>query len=220
MIKYFNDLPKKQKIGFICLVIAGLGFVFSLVSNALPKETVDESIPSPAATSRPSATASATPTATPTATSSASSMPEIKYGENKISVSEIRELQDVADKALVEFLAWNANETADARTARISPYFIAGSDLPTTAPDFASAGRYKENGGQAEIVSFGSVDYINPVGGDESTYRITMGTVLRAQYNYDDTGNEKSSVIQTSSTMTVDMTKVDGSWKIKAMTQS
>jgi len=225
MIEYFKDLPRKQKIGFICLVIAGLGFLFSIISGAMSSDdttpTPTPSTPSVSSTENPTATATPSPTATASATAKANptAMPEIKYGDNKIPVSEIRALQDVASKGITAFLEWPANETIPARAARLAPYFTDKSELVNQAPNFQKATEYETENGQSGMVSLGSVDYINPVGGDESTYRLTMGTVLRAQYNYEKTGTEKSGVVQSSETLTVDMTKINGAWKIKNVSQ-
>lgn len=223
MVEYFKDLPFKQKIGFVCLIVAGLGFLFSILSGAMTqKEKSPEPVPtgpSVSSTESPSPTSTASPTATATATADPTAMPEIKYGENKIPVSEIRALQDVASKGITSFLEWPANETLAARSARIAPYFVDKSDLVTQAPNFQEATEYEIDGNKSAMVSVGTVDYINPVGGDEATYRITMGTVLRAQYNYEKTSTEKSGVVQTSDTITLDMTKVNGAWKIKTISQ-
>lgn len=221
MIEYFKDLPLKQKIGFICLIVAGLGFLFSIIAGAMsnkePAPNPSPTTPSVSNTDSPAPTASTAPSATATASANPADMPEIKYGENKIPVTEIRSLQDTASSGLTEFLKWNANESVDARSTRLSQYFLDNSELLKSAPDLQPASRYTTGGTQNGMISVGSVDYINAVGGDETTYRLTMGTVLRAQYNYEKTGAEKSGVVITSDTFSVDMTKVNGAWKIKAI---
>lgn len=225
MVNYFRDLPFKQKIGFVCFVIAALGFAVTftmgLVKSGTPDPVPTESTQasSPVSTS-PSATPSVdpTPSTSPTQTTP-SEMPEIKYGENKISVAEIRSLQDVANKGIIEFLTWNAGETLEARKSRIAPYFASDAAPLELAPDLQKASRYSSESESAGIVSLGSVDYLNPVGGDEASYRLTIGTVLRAQYNYSGTGAEKSSVVKTSRTIALDMTKESGAWKIKALSE-
>lgn len=222
MFDYFKDLTLGKKIGFICLVVAGFWFIVSLIISFMPSgEAKPEPTASNVVTSAPSASPTPTETASATtsATATASGMPEIKYGENKIPVSEIRDLQGIANKGLIEFLTWNANENKEARDKRIAPYFSNESQALTLAPDFRSSSSYAVEGGKAGMVSLGDIDYINPVGGDEKLYRLTMGTVLRAQYNYAQEGNEKSSVVQTSMTITVDMTKESGAWKIKTLSE-
>lgn len=222
MLNYFKDLTLGKKIGFVCLVVAGFWFVVTLIINFIPSgEAKPEPTASNIVTSAPSATHTPTETASASAsaTATASGMPEIKYGENKIPVSEIRDLQGVANKGLIEFLTWNASENKEARDKRIAPYFSTGSKALTLAPDLRASSSYVVEGGKAGMVSLGDIDYINPVGGDEKLYRLTMGTVLRAQYNYAQEGNEKSSVVQTSMTLTVDMTKESGEWKIKTLSE-
>lgn len=221
MIEYFKDLPLKQKIGFICLVVAGLGFLFSIIAGAMSGKDVTPTptptTPSVSTTETQTPTASPTATATSTSTSNPTAMPEIKYGDSKIPVTEIRALQDTASAGITAFLKWDANETSAARASRIAPFFVDSSELLQSAPDLQPVGRYFTNTKQNGMISVGSVDYVNAVGGDEATYRLTMGTVLRAQYNYEETGAEKSGVVVTSDTFTVDLVKVNGAWKIKAI---
>lgn len=231
MIERFRDLTTKQKIGAIALIIAFIGFVvffFSGLSNQkttepTPEETTtSQSDPSETAEPDTEPVETAEPTPTSTATSAASEMPPIEFGKGSLSDEETINVQKAANTAIEQFLEWKSDESAAARKERISPYIAASSEVDDLAPDLRPAVSYaeKESGGVAQLAAHGSTEYLTAVGGDESRYRVAVGIVLRTQYNYDESASQKSSLIKKSSTITVDMTKENGTWKILEISAS
>lgn len=222
MLDRFRDLTTKQKIGAIALAVAFIGFViffFSGLANQdkkepVPEETTNQSTPSETVAPTSDPTENASPTPTPTSTAVASEMPSIEYGKGSLSDEETVGVQSAAITAIEEFLKWNPEESMEARKARISPYIASASGADDLAPDLRPASSYANSAGAAQIASAGTTDYITAVGGDESRYRVMIGTVLRMQYNYDENASQKSSVVKDSSATIVDMTKEDGTWKI------
>lgn len=227
MIERFRDLTTKQKIGAIALLVAFVGFLiffFSGLANQrndepTPEETTTQSGPVETSAPTEEPTAPAEPSPTPTSTEVASEMPSIEFGKSSLSDEETVKVQSDAITAIEQFLAWNPDESMDERKARISPYIASASGVDDLAPDLRPASSYDNPSGLAQIASAGSTDYITAVGGDEARYRVAIGIVLRMQYNYDESASQKSSVVKNSSTIAVDMTKENGTWKILEITK-
>lgn len=225
MLNYFQDLPPKQKVGFICLVLAAIGFIIFLIAGMggnnkqdptpTPTNSGGTNVTAPASSDNPTVS----PTIAPTSSASpvASAEPTVVFGETHLSVDEIRSIQDTADTALTSFLTWPAEETATARAAKLTPFFVANSELVNLAPDMKETRTYIDDTGKNQAVSVATIDYISDIGGNDQTYRINIGAVLSMQYNYSSDSNEKSGVIKTSGSYDIDFTKINGEWKIKAI---
>lgn len=230
MIERFRDLTTKQKVGAIALVVAFFGFViffFNGLANQSnpepePEETTkgqsDDPSASPEATVEPTEEPSATPS--PTSTAVVSEMPSIEYGQGSLSKDDTVAVQRAANTAIEEFLRWNPDESMKARKDRIAPYIASTSSVIDLAPDLRPAVSYDGTDGAPELSAAGSTEHITAVGGDEKRYRIAIGIVLRTQYNYDENASQKSSVVKNSSTIAVDMTKENGTWKILEISKS
>ncbi|MBC9704763.1 MAG: hypothetical protein H9W81_07285 [Enterococcus sp.] len=232
MIERFRDLTTKQKVGAIALAVAFLGFVIFFFSGLVnqnnsepkPEETTQTNPQNPESTDTPTdvPTDTASPDASPTSTGgpSPSAMPSIEYGQGSLNDEETVEVQSSAITAIEEFIKWNPDESMEERKSRIAPFIAPKSGVIDLAPDLRPASSYANDNGAAQIASAGSTDYITAVGGDESRYRVSIGIVLRTQYNYDENASQKSSVIKNSSNIIVDMTKDNGTWKILEISKS
>lgn len=227
MIERFRELTTKQKVGAIALVFAFIGFVIFFVSGLMNQPNEPKPEPTETTQSAPATTDEANPeeptsdpSPSPSESEEASSMPAIEYGAGDISNEESLAAQNASNTAIEEFLKWNPGETREERKNRISAFIVSNSAVKDLAPDLKNASTYENIAGKPAIASLGTIDYINAVGGDESRYRVTMGIVLRMQYNYDEDASQKSSVVQESSTISVDMAKENGTWKILEISNS
>lgn len=218
MLDKFRNLSDKGKmivIGLMLAVFVALAILVGLFVK--DKETV----PAPDTTALPYATVTPTPTASPTSTPTATPEPveskpgsDIVYGKTSLSVEDQQSAQSVARDGLLNYFKTTKSEGTDAKNTRLSSFF---------APE---SGALKENSTQSffgmeaitednYLVSAGTIDYIDPVGGDAKTYKVVAGITYKVQFNR---ANQAPQILEKNGVFTMLLSKDSGVWKITSFT--
>lgn len=200
---WLKNKTSRQKVGLVAILLTTTGL---LTAGGYGIVTHD-----PTATLQ----AIASNTSAPFSAESSTTGVAIDYTDKSDNGVDVKAVQKAADSGMTNFYTWNAGESASARLDRYKAFFASNSPALKQAPDMVEVSKIPTNG----LVSNGTVDYINPVSGSATTYKLTMGVTLKGQYNYAAT-NQKSMILEKQETVTVNMVYVDKTWKIQDFSSS
>lgn len=219
MLDKFRDLNDTGKMVVIGLVLSVFVVAVILVGS-LVKQKEEVVVPDtgdlPYASSSPSATA--TPTTTPTATPSATATPtaaptpgsDIVHGETNLSVEDQQTAQSIAKDGILNYFKTTKEETPDARNGRLGNYFAPESNVTSNESlnsYFGMEGTSADN----YIISAGTIDYIDPVGGTSNLYKVVAGITYKVQFNR---AGQTPQILEKNGVFTMLLSKDSGSWKI------
>lgn len=214
-MNYLSRLTRKEKIGIAYIPFFAVGMVASsmlLGSPTLaegPTASTTQSLPaSPAASPQSGGTASESatiPTSAP-----------ITFANEDVPRAELTVMQEKAAEGLTNFYQWKAGESSSDRTQRISPYFTSASSTLNLTPDGSLLSDPKNSA--LSLVSQGSINYMKPVNGNASEYKLNASVTVNGQYDYlKTTQQNQSMLLEKVNVISVRMKKVDGTWKIESI---
>lgn len=217
-MNYLSRLTRKEKIGILYIPFFAIGMVASAIvvnSPALaegPTTSSIQSSPSPSVTS-PQSTVTAS-AATPTEASA-----PITFANEDVPRAELTLIQQRADEGLTNFYLWKAGESAAERNTRILPYFSGASSTLSVSPDGSLLSDPKNS--TLSLVSHGSVNYLKPVNGNSSEYKLRASVTVSGQYNYlKNAQQNQSMILEKVNTVSILMKKTDGTWKIESLEEN
>ena len=216
-MNYLSRFSRKEKIGLLYIPFFAIGMVVSSITLNPPAPADGpttasiQSSPSPSATSPQSAvTASATPTQ--------ASAP-ITFANEDVPRAELTLIQQRADAGLTNFYQWKSGESTADRNTRIAPYFSSASPALAVSPDGSLLSDPKNS--SLSLVSQGSINYLKPVNGNASEYKLRASVTVSGQYNYlKNAQQNQSMILEKVSTISVLMKKTDGTWKIESIEEN
>jgi hypothetical protein len=220
MLDKFRELSDKGKmvvIGVMLALFVGLIILVGLFVKG--KETT----PAPDTTPLPYATVTATPTATPTPTATSTPTPgivkpgsDIVYGQTSLSVEDQQAAQAIARDGLLNYFKTVKAESPQAKLDRLKAYFTPESEVFNgNSPEafFGMDAPTEDN----YIISAGTVDYIDPVGGDAKIYKVVTGLTYKVQFNR---AGQAPQILEKNGVFTTLLSKESGAWKITSFTSS
>lgn len=222
MLDKFRNLSDKGKMIVIAVTItvfiAAIVLLGTFIGN---KEKVvvpdNKDLPYATETASPAPTATVpateTPSPSPTPTIVPSPGTSIVYGETTLSVQDQQEAQNIAKDGMLNYFKSNKNESLEATNARLSAYFAPESGAFGTE----SLNKYfnmPETDNENYITSEGTIDYIDPVGGDTKLYKVVTGLTYKVQFNR---ANETPQVLEKNGAYTVLLSKDSGKWAIVSL---
>lgn len=213
VIEEFKKLNTRQKISVVLSTAGSLFFLTLIILKLASISTVtvgtaNLSYPSPSASEAPSASVSPTDSkasATPSAK-------EVPFESASLSTADLHAMQQRANDGMSNFYEWKAGETAAQRLDRMKPYFTSDSSALTLAPDSQNISVFDKG----QMISKGSIDTISLGKGTDSEYKLTLGVVVKGQYNYSGKIDQQSMILERKDNVSVIMSKADGDWKIKS----
>lgn len=222
MLDKFRELSDKGKMVVIAVMLTlfvGLIIVVGLFVKG--KETV----PEPDTTPLPYATVAPTSTATPTPTPSATSTPtagitkpgsDIVYGQTSLSVEDQQAAQSIARDGLLNYFKTVKAENPQAKLDRLKAYFTPESEVFNgNSPEaFFGMDTVTEDN---YLISAGTIDYIDPVGGDTKIYKVVTGLTYKVQFNR---AGQAPQILEKNGVFTTLLSKESGAWKITSFTSS
>ena len=215
IMSYLSKLTRKEKIGILYTPFFAAGMIVSTIFvgpsvpfGGLSASSVVSS-PSPFVTA-PESHAAASATAQASA--------PITFANEDISRAELTAMQQRADEGLTNFYQWKSGESSEDRIKRITPYFSAGSPALNTSPDGSLLSDPKN--ASMSLVSGGSINYLKPLNGNASEYRLRASVTVSGQYNYlKNNAQNQSMILEKATTVTVVMKKTDV-WQIATIEES
>lgn len=214
-MNYLSRLTRKEKIGILYFPFFVVGMVVSSIllnSPALaegPPASTIQSLPASSAAS-PQSSNTASESATPPAPT------PITFANEDVPRAELTIMQEKAAEGLTNFYQWKAGESSSDRTQRISPYFSSESSALSMAPDGSLLSDPKNSA--LSLVSQGSINYMKPVNGNASEYKLNASITVSGQYDYlKTTQQNQSMILEKVNVISVRMKKVDETWKIEAI---
>lgn len=213
VIEEFKKLNIRQKISVVLSTAGSLFFLTLIILKLASISTVtvgtaNLSYPSPSSSGTPSASVSPTDSkasATPSAK-------EVPFESASLSTADLHAMQQRANDGMSNFYEWKAGETAAQRLDRMKPYFTSDSSALTLAPDSQNISVFDKG----QMISKGSIDTISLGKGTDSEYKLTLGVVVKGQYNYSGKIDQQSMILERKDNVSVIMSKADGDWKIKS----
>jgi hypothetical protein len=214
-MNHLSRLARKEKIGILYIPFFVIGMVVSsiVINSPAPSggsiaRTV-QSLPSPSAASPQSA-------GTTSANATAEASAPIAFTTDDVPRAELTTMQEKADVGLTNFYQWNAGESSSDRIQRMSPYFSSTSSALNMAPDGSSLSDPKNS--SLSLVSHSTINYMKPVSGTSSEYRLSASVTVSGQYNYlKNTQQNQSMILEKINAVSVLMKKVDGTWKVESI---
>jgi hypothetical protein len=217
-MSYLSRLTRKEKIGIVYLPFFATGMIVaSMVVNspALADGPVTGSIQSSLSSSIPSPQNTAP--AAPNATTQASA--PITFANEDVPREELTTIQQRADEGLTNFYQWKSGESVTERSQRIAPYFTSTSSMLQVSPDGSPFSDPKNS--SLSLVSQGSINYLKPVNGNASEYKLRASITVSGQYNYlKNNQQNQSMILEKINTVSVLMKKTDGTWKIESIEEN
>lgn len=214
---YLSRLTRKEKIGMLYLPFFAIGLVASsmaLNTPALADGPVVGSVLSSPIASATSPQSAGTPSAIPTVPAPV----PITFANEDVPRAELTLIQQRADEGLTNFYQWKAGESIAERNQRMAPYFSSTSPALNTSPDGSLLTDPKNS--SLSLVSQGSVNYLKPVNGNSSEYKLRASVTVSGQYNYlKNTQQNQSMILEKVNTISVLMKKTDGTWKIDSVVE-
>lgn len=220
MLDKFRDLSDTAKmivIGAILAVFVAIIVIVGMFVAEDSKPVIEDdnvSLPYPTQSIEP------TPSSTATASDSPSEDPSmeptedaIQYGETNLSIEDQKAAQNVAKSGLLEYYSFSKNENLASKEAELKKYFVPESKVFTSESlkevyDLDSID--KEN----YLISMGTIDYIDPVGGTAKEYKVIVGITYKTQFNR--TG-EDPQILERNDTFSIMLSKASGEWRIVSM---
>lgn len=217
-MSYLSRLTRKEKIGIVYLPFFATGMIVaSMVVNspALADGPVTGSIQSSLSSSTPSPQNTAP--AAPNATTQASA--PLTFANEDVPREELTIIQQRADEGLTNFYQWKSGESVTERSQRIAPYFTSASSMLQVSPDGSPFSDPKNS--SLSLVSQGSINYLKPVNGNASEYKLRASITVSGQYNYlKNNQQNQSMILEKINTVSVLMKKTDGTWKIESIEEN
>lgn len=219
MLTTFRNLDDAKKR--IVIIIFAVAFVavlfivgFFMRGDGKPIEKVEtpyETSASPTATASPTdATMKPSETPRPTPTGPGS---EIIYGETSLSVDEQQAVQSIAKDSVLAYFLNTKGESLDSRNARLNPYFNKESGVYEDK-SFGESFNIPALDTNNYVISKGSIDYVDPAGGNETLYKVVVGVTYRMQVNEQD---KVPQVLERNAVYTLLLSKTSGTWKVTSL---
>lgn len=220
MLDNFRNLSEKGKMIVVGIIIVVFVAVIVVVSSLIKTNETPEPLPTldpaPSQSSAP-AEVEETPSPSPSETAPAPSpSATINYGETTLSLEDQKEAQSVAKAATMEILKTDKGETKEAKNQRIAQYADPNSEIFTDVSLSEEVGLEKTDENNF-IISVGSIDYIDPVGGTEQEYKVIAGSTLKIQYNKEGVAPQ---ILEYNKTYVILLSKASGSWKVTSFIES
>jgi hypothetical protein len=217
-MNYLSRLTRKEKIGILYIPLFALGMVASSMvinpsalaegPNTSALQSVSDSV---AASPQNTAKASASPTTQVSA--------PLTFSNEDVSHTELTTMQQSATEGLTNFYQWKAGESAAERTKRISPYFSSTSPSLNTSPDGSLLSDPKNS--SLSLISQGSINFMKPINGNSSEYKLSVSVTVSGQYNYlKNSQQNQSMILEKVNAVFVIMKKIDGAWKIESIAEN
>lgn len=192
-----------------------------IVSSAManPPVLAEGSVSSVTQSSPGSAVVSPESTSTASAKATTQASAPITFANEDVPRAELTTMQERADAGLTNFYQWNAGESSADRTKRMSPYFSSTAPALTMAPDGSLLSDPKNS--TLSLVSQGSINYMKPVNGNSSEYKLSASVTVSGQYNYlKNPQQNQSMILEKVNDISVLMKKIDGTWKIESIEEN
>lgn len=211
----FQKLDVRQKISAILSIAGLLLFITLIILKTLSVATITvgtDKVSYPTAT--PSTSESASMSMNPAEVSAAptAAAQEIPFESMSLSTSDLHGMQQRANDGMLSFYEWKAGETATQRLERMKQFFTADSPALGLAPDSQTISAFDKG----QMISTGSIDTISLGKGTETEYKLTLGVVVKGQYNYSGKIDQQSMILERKDNVSVIMSKANGEWKIKS----
>lgn len=217
-MSHLSRLTRKEKIGILYLPLFAIGlFAAPIVVNspALAEGPTASSIQSSPSSSATSPQSTGTASANPTTQASA----PITFANEDVPRAELTAIQQKADDGLTAFYQWKSGESVGERNQRISPYFSSTSSTLNVSPDGSLLSDPKNS--SLSLVSQGSINYLKPVNGNSTEYKLRASVTISGQYNYlKNTQQNQSMILEKVNTVLILMKKTDGTWKIESIEET
>lgn len=215
VIEKFHQLDTRQKISVALSVIGSLFFLVLIVLKIASVATVtvgtaNLSYPTPTPSVSETSSISVNPAeikASPSATAQ-----EIPFESMSLSTTDLHNMQQRANDGMTNFYEWKAGESTAQRLERMKSFFTADSPALAQAPDSQSISVFDKG----QMISKGSIDTISLGKGTETEYKLTLGVVVKGQYNYSGKIDQQSMILERKDNISVIMSRTDGEWKIKS----
>lgn len=221
MLDKFRNLSETGKMIVVSIIIVVFVTVIVIVSTLIKTNDTPEPVPTVTPPIAQSSPATEEPEATPTPSASntapaPSPSATINYGETTLSIEDQKDAQNAAKTATLEYLKTDKGETNDAKNERLRQYFEPSSNAFDERGLDAKVGLETTDANNF-VISVGSVDYIDPVGGTEQEYKVVAGATLKIQFNKSGAAPQ---ILESNNTYVILLSKASGSWKVTSFIES
>lgn len=204
-------LNLRQKISLVFLVIGILIFSTLIVMKYAAGATVTVGTEKVFASPKPTPESILLPPVQEIAPTQAAAQ-EVPFEADSLSTTDLHLMQQKANDGMMSFYEWKAGESAAQRKERMQAFFTSDSPALSQAPDSQPIGTFEKG----QMISQGSIDTISLGKGTENEYRLTLGVVVKGQYNYSGKIDQQSMILERKENVLVIMSKVNGDWKIQS----
>lgn len=217
-MSYLSRLTSKEKIGILYLPFFATGMIVaSMVVNS--PALADGPVAAPTQSSLSSSAASPQNTGTVAPSTATQASAPITFANEDVPREELIVIQQRADEGLVNFYQWKSGESVTERSQRIAPYFTSASSMLQISPDGSPFSDPKNS--SLSLVSQGSINYLKPVNGNASEYKLRASITVSGQYNYlKNAQQNQSMILEKVNTVDVLMKKTDGTWQIESIEEN
>lgn len=205
-------LDVRQKVALSFLIMGVLLFsmltVIKFASAATITIGTEKVFAKTSATAEPEASSTPIATTEPTPIQSQ----QIPFEAVSLSTADLHSMQQKANDGMMNFYEWKVGESSAQRQERMKTFFTADSPALVQAPDSQPIAIFEKG----QMISKGSIDTISLGKGTETEYQLTLGVVVKGQYNYSGKIDQQSMILERKENILVIMSKADGDWKIKS----